>query len=141
MLIVIAVYFTNYQNTKYLPIYSNALFTNTAEPYEVGEILDSDYKFDNAKYQQYSPPFYSAGNLVCYGCFIAVYPFLITYYLIMDYKMFYLAFKEWGLALWSLRKGESWTAMWRDEARALDDFNDPHSRAMARYKEIKVNTG
>ncbi|KAL6938131.1 OPT superfamily [Hanseniaspora osmophila] len=136
IIITIACYYTNYQNTKYLPIYSNSLFTNTGEKFKVKNILNSDYQFDEAKYQAYSPPFYSAGNLVCYGCFIATYPFLITYYLIMDHKMFYGAFKDWFGALWAMRKKDSWISLWRDEARALDNFRDPHSRAMARYKEV-----
>ncbi|KAF0268088.1 hypothetical protein FOG48_02838 [Hanseniaspora uvarum] len=136
IIICIGVYFTNFQNTSYLPIYSNHLFTNQAEVYKVGKILTSDYKFDNEAYQKYSPPFYSAGNLVCYGCFIATYPFLITYYLIMDHTLFYAAFKEYFVTLWSLRKKESWKNLWSKEARALDEFHDPHSRAMARYREV-----
>ncbi|KAL6925614.1 hypothetical protein ACO0SA_000215 [Hanseniaspora valbyensis] len=136
ILIVIACYFTNYQDTSYLPIYSNSLFTNTAEKFKVTKILTSDYKFDEASYQKYSPPFYSAGNLVCYGSFIATYPFLITYYLIMDHTMFYAAFKEYITVLWSLRKKQAWVSLWNEEARALDEFHDPHSRAMSRYKEV-----
>ncbi|KAL6947991.1 hypothetical protein ACO0OE_002010 [Hanseniaspora uvarum] len=136
ILICIACYFTNYQNTSYLPIYSNSLFTNKAEVYEVDKILTSDYKFDNEAYQKYSPPFYSAGNLVCYGSFIATYPFMITYYLIMDHTMFYAAFKEYFVTLWELRKKEAWISLWNDDARVLDQFKDPHSRAMARYREV-----
>ncbi|CAI8496286.1 unnamed protein product [Hanseniaspora opuntiae] len=136
VIICIACYFTNYQHTSYLPIYSNSLFTNTAEKYNVSKILTSDYKFNNEAYQKYSPPFYSAGNLVCYGSSIATYPFLITYYLIIDHQIFYNAFKEYVTGLISLRKKDAWKNLINSESRALDEFKDPHSRAMARYKEV-----
>lgn len=136
IVIVLAVFFTNYQHSSYLPIYSNSLFTNTAKKYQVTKILNSDYKFDEELYQKYSPPFYSAGNLVSYGVFIALYPFLITYYLFTEYRMFRDAFKVWGLSIWELRKKQAWVDLLKGESSALTSFNDPHSKAMRKYKEV-----
>ena len=136
IIIVIAVYFTNYQHTSYMPIFSNSLFTNTATKYNVSKILDSNYKFDESLYQKYSPPFYSAGNLVAYGVFICLYPFMITYYLFTEYRLFANAFKMWGKSIWELRKKEAWFSLWKSESDTLESFNDPHSVAMRKYKEV-----
>lgn len=135
-LVVIAVYYTNYKDCQYLPIFSNSLFTNTGTPYSIKKILNSDYKVDEEKYQQYSPPFYSAGNLVSYGSFIAVYPLLIIYAFITESKVLLGACKDWAKGVWSLRKWQSWTNMAKQEYHALDNFNDPHSNMMKKYKEV-----
>ncbi|XBW38791.1 hypothetical protein QEN19_004375 [Hanseniaspora menglaensis] len=136
ILIVLGIYFTNYQHTSYIPIFSNSLFTNKAKKYDVLEILDSDYKFQESKYQNYSPPFYSAGNLVSYGVFISLYPFLITYYIFTEHRMFSQAFKIWGLSIWKLRTRQAWIDLWNDDGDALESFNDPHSKAMRKYREV-----
>ncbi|CAI4859895.1 ABA_G0057800.mRNA.1.CDS.1 [Saccharomyces cerevisiae] len=48
-LIVIAVYYSNYMSCQYLPIFTNSLYTNTGDSFEVTEILDSDNKLDVKK--------------------------------------------------------------------------------------------
>ncbi|KAK6464731.1 OPT oligopeptide transporter protein-domain-containing protein [Scheffersomyces coipomensis] len=64
---IVAVYWSNYKWTGYLPLNSNGLFTNTGEPYSVTAILNENGLLDEAKYQQIGPPFYSAANLVLYA--------------------------------------------------------------------------
>ncbi|KAK9482258.1 hypothetical protein V1527DRAFT_476920 [Lipomyces starkeyi] len=64
---------TNYKFTAYLPLNTNALRTNTNKAYVVSEILANGL-LDESKYQKYSPPFYSAGDLMVYGATFAFYP-------------------------------------------------------------------
>lgn len=135
-LIVIAVYYSNYMSCQYLPIFTNSLYTNTGDSFEVTEILDSDNKLDVKKYQSYSPPYYSAGNLVTYGAFICAYPLMITWSFIVHSKLLFNAFKDWALNLWAMRKLKSWVTMFKSDYRALDDYDDPHSNAMKNYKEV-----
>ncbi|EDO15282.1 hypothetical protein Kpol_455p13 [Vanderwaltozyma polyspora DSM 70294] len=135
-LVVIAVYWTNYMDCQYLPLFSNTLYTNRATRYQVTEVLDSDWKLDNAKYQEYSAPYYSAGNLVAYGSFIATYPMLIVYSMLTETKLLWSAMKQWTLSLWSLTKKHTWTNLLTQESCALDEFDDPHSRMMKNYKEV-----
>lgn len=135
-LIVIAVYYSNYMSCQYLPIFTNSLYTNTGDSFKVTEILDSDNKLDVKKYQSYSPPYYSAGNLVTYGAFICAYPLMITWSFIVHSKLLFNAFKDWALNLWAMRKLKSWVTMFKSDYRALDDYDDPHSNAMKNYKEV-----
>lgn len=133
---VLAMYYSNQFNCQYLPMFSNSLFTNRGEPFEIDVILNKKYEVDNKKYQNYSPPYYSAGNIFCYGAFFASYPLLFAYYFISEWKIMYGAFKEWALAIWALTKKHTWVQAWKDEAHALEEFQDPHSRMMRRYKEV-----
>lgn len=135
-LVILAVYYTNYMDCQYLPIFSNSLFTNRATKYQVTKILDDDYKLNEKKYQAYSAPYYSAGNLVSYGAFIATYPLLIAYAFITESKILIKALRDWFKSLCSLTKKETWINMWNGEYHVLDEFDDPHSRMMKNYKEV-----
>lgn len=68
VVVIPAVYYSNMYYTGYLPINSSRLFTNTGEEYSVEQVLTNNI-LDNDKYQQYSPPYYTAANLVVYGAF------------------------------------------------------------------------
>ncbi|CAI6921699.1 ANL_collapsed_G0058560.mRNA.1.CDS.1 [Saccharomyces cerevisiae] len=127
-LIVIAVYYSNYMSCQYLPIFTNSLYTNTGDSFEVTEILDSGNKLDVKKYQSYSPPYYSAGNGNIW-CFHFAYPLMITWSFIVHSK---LGFEFVGHE----RKLKSWATMFKSDYRALDDYDDPHSNAMKNYKEV-----
>lgn len=53
--------------------------------YETFYIL-TDGLLDPSKYEQYSPPFLTAANLIVYGENFALYPFAIIYCFIADWK-------------------------------------------------------
>ncbi|CAI4054245.1 hypothetical protein SKDZ_16G4470 [Saccharomyces kudriavzevii ZP591] len=135
-LIVVAIYYSNYMNCQYLPMFTNSLYTNTGDSFKVTNILDSSNKLDLKKYQSYSPPYYSAGNLVTYGAFICAYPLMIAWSFIEHSKILFSAFKDWALSLWALRKLKAWVIMYKSDYKALDDYDDPHSIAMRNYKEV-----
>ncbi|ABN68095.1 predicted protein [Scheffersomyces stipitis CBS 6054] len=121
---IVGVYWSNYKWTGFLPINSNAVFTNTGEPYAVTEVVDGNSLLDNEKYQQYSPPFYTAGNLVVYGAFFAIYPFSIVYEIGSRYKQTWKALKSVYSSVRDFKRG------------AYEGFDDPHSKMMTAYKEV-----
>lgn len=121
--IIIGLYWSNYKWTAYLPINSNALFTNTGQRYQTSIILNEHGLFDQKKYEAYGPPFYSAANLVVYGAFSALYPFAATYEIASRYQQIIKAFKK----LLTLNNFKTSTFL---------GYNDPHSKMMSRYKEV-----
>ncbi|ODV79852.1 OPT-domain-containing protein [Suhomyces tanzawaensis NRRL Y-17324] len=122
--IIVGIYYSNYKWTAYLPINANQLFTNTGDYYRVREVLDERSLFNQDKYDAYGPPFYSAGNLMNYGAFFALYPFAIIHEIALTYKPVWTALK--GLVK-SIRH-------WK--ASTYEDFTDPHSTMMKKYKEV-----
>lgn len=137
---IVAVYYTNTKWSAYLPINSNDIFTNTGESYEVSEVLTNGL-LDQQKYQDYSPPFYTAGNLVVYAVFFLFYPFSFCYN----------TFKEWQTIQFALKT--IWSDMKetyhnfdiknirgifksKDSKSTVGKFDDPQSRLMSKYKEV-----
>lgn len=121
--IIPGLYWTNYKWTSYLPVNSNLIFTNTGKPYDVREILTNGL-FDEKKYQNYSPPFYTAANLVSYGSFFALYPFAIIYTIIIDWKSV------------SSSITDLWETLKHPKRSIYDNHNDPHSKMMSKYPEV-----
>lgn len=121
---IVGVWYSNYKWTAYLPINTNGLYTNTGESYSVAEILDDNSNFDNAKYQKYGLPFYSAANLVVYGAFFAIYPFTFVYVGITNFSQLKHSFRTFKKTLTNLK------------ASTFDGFHDPFSRSMMKYKEV-----
>ncbi|AET38439.1 Opt2p Ecym_2739 [Eremothecium cymbalariae DBVPG len=134
-LVVIALYYSNYMESQYLPVFSQSLYTNKATKYNISEIL-VDYKVDEAKYQTYSPPYYSAGVLVSYGSFLCFYTMVFGFAIIDEFRVLYEAFRDWFFALLSLRHKKSWIDMWASDYHVLSEFDDAHSRLMRNYKEV-----
>ena len=121
---ILGVFYSNYKWTGFLPINSNRLFTNEGKPYHVTAVVNSNSLFDEEKYKEVGPPFYSAGNLVLYGAFFAIYPFHFVYEIAMNYK------QMWE-ALQSLYKG-----IRNFKRSTYEGFDDPHSVMMRAYPEV-----
>ncbi|KAF6067151.1 OPT family small oligopeptide transporter [Candida albicans] len=121
---IIGVWYSNYKWTGYLPINDNGLFTNTGERYSVASVVNKDSLFDNAKYQEIGPPFYSAANLVVYGAFFAIYPFHFVYEIGMNYDQMWDACTSFWRVIKDFRKS------------TYDGFDDPHSTMMRAYPEV-----
>ncbi|VVT57172.1 uncharacterized protein SAPINGB_P005570 [Magnusiomyces paraingens] len=124
VVVIPAVYYSNMYYTGYLPINSSRLFTNTGEEYSVEQVLTNNI-LDNDKYQQYSPPYYTAANLVVYGAFFALYPALIVH-----------TFLYYRDILWNGLKG-----VWQsviDRQSQIKTFADPQSRMMSQYSEVPL---
>jgi hypothetical protein len=71
--IILAIYYSNMNFTAYLPINSSAAFANDGTVYNVTKVVVNN-KLNETAYQNYSPPFYSAGNLLTLGSNFAFFP-------------------------------------------------------------------
>ena len=111
---ILGIWYSNYKWTGYLPINDNGLYSNTGDPYSVTSIVNEQSLFDQEKYNQVGPPFYTAGNLVVYGAFFALYPFHIVYELGVNYREILDSFKSLGRVAKSFKKSN------------YDGLDDPH---------------
>lgn len=139
MFVILAVYYTNTFNTAYLPINSNRPFDHFAKPYNVTAIIDDKGIFDGAKYEAYSPPFLSAGNVVVYMFFFALYSATVTYGILYHRHEIMLGLRD----VW--RSAKEWWArtVWRrgassESGETAEDVNllDVHNRLMRAYSEV-----
>ncbi|KAG5363681.1 Oligopeptide transporter 2 [Yarrowia sp. B02] len=121
-LIIASVWYTNVYWSGFLPINSNAVFDNTANNYNVSRVLSNNL-FDADKYKDYSPPYYSAANLVLYGGFFALYPL----------SFFHLCFTEWHLMKNSCIDIYKSVRDWKKSN--YHGFKDHFSTTMSKYPE------
>ncbi len=121
-LIILAIYYTNMYNTAYLPINSSSAFANDGTAYQVQKVVVNN-KLDNNLYQQYSPPFYSAGYILTVGANFAFYPVYFLYIMVNQWKTVGKAYVDFYKGL---RYGKG----------NYEDAMDVHSRAMSKYKEV-----
>jgi hypothetical protein len=121
-MIIIGIFYTNMYNTKYLPINSSSAFANNATSYVVQNVVTNN-TFDEAKYQQYSPPFYSAGYMLTVGANFAFYPVYFLYIMGNQWKTISVAFVDFYKGL---RYGKG----------NYENQMDIHSRLMSKYKEV-----
>jgi hypothetical protein len=61
--IILGLAYSNSYNTGFLPINSSSAFANDGKPYNVTKVIVNN-KLDETLYQEYSPPFYSAGYIL-----------------------------------------------------------------------------
>ena len=120
--IILGIYYSNMYNTAYLPINSSSGFANDGTAYEVQKII-ADNKLDPELYQQYSPPFYSAGYILTVGANFAFYPVYFLYIMVNQWKTVSQAYIDFYKGL-RYGKGNYEGAM------------DIHSRLMSRYAEV-----
>lgn len=102
----------------------NAIYDNTGNEYVVGNILNSDTMLDEEKYQKYSPPFYTAGNLLVYGAYFAIYPFTICYTVFQEFPTIKMGMIQLYKNIRNFKRS------------SYSGFNDPHSKMMQKYKEV-----
>ncbi|AEY98794.1 FAGL027Wp [Eremothecium gossypii FDAG1] len=135
VVIIIAVYYTNYMECQYLPIFGQPLYSNEGKFFDASKVL-TDFKLDWQKYQQYSLPYYSAGNIVGYGSFISLYTLLAAYSIITEYEILGGACKRLGVGLWSLTKLDTWRNLHKNDSSILEGYDDAHCREMRKYPEV-----
>ncbi|KAG5354755.1 Oligopeptide transporter 2 [Yarrowia sp. B02] len=121
--VILAIYYTNNNYTRWLPIIDNHLFDNKGEPYKVNKIL-TNFTFDVEKYKKYSPPYYSAGSLVVYGAFFAMYPLVFVYSILCEYKTMGVALKD------------TWKSLRYIHRSNYEGLDDPFSRIQKKHKEV-----
>ncbi|KAI5967420.1 hypothetical protein CANMA_003063 [Candida margitis] len=123
-LVIVALWFTNYKWTGFVPINSASLWDRYGTIYSVENIVNDETLFDQEKYNSVGPPYYSAANLVVYGAFIAIYPFSIVYEVFMNRK-----------PIWSAMKGLT-RGLKHFRGSVYEGFTDPHTIMIKKYKEV-----
>ncbi|WWC92468.1 OPT family small oligopeptide transporter [Kwoniella dendrophila CBS 6074] len=127
MFMIIGIYWSNTWNTGYLPINSNHVFDNKGKAFNVQKVIDKRGIFDSIKYQTYSQPWMSAGNLTIYFWFFAQYSCTISYAFLFHRKEIAHGFR----GLWrSLRRNK------QDTIDENDLSEDIHCRLMRTYPEV-----
>ncbi|KAJ4420300.1 oligopeptide transporter 6 [Neurospora sp. IMI 360204] len=121
-LIILSIYYKNMNYTAFLPINSSSAFANDGTPYQVQKVV-VDNKLDQNMYQNYSPPFYSAGYILTVGANFCFYPVYFLYIMVNQWKTIGQAYVDFYHGL-RYGKGNYENAM------------DVHSRLMAQYPEV-----
>ncbi|CAN6649256.1 oligopeptide transporter 2 [Trichomonascus vanleenenianus] len=153
--IIIAIYWSGRKWTQYIPINTSTVYANDGTPYQVTKVLTNN-KLDVEKYKAYSPPFYSAANLVVYGAFFAFYPLNFVYMFVDQWKTVRTAMrgvvrdmshdlgsmgKRVGLVTYHLVKfdfkgaKEAYYANQPERLSMLDGYHDAHATMMMAYPE------
>nr|WVH01952.1 OPT oligopeptide transporter protein [Naematelia aurantialba] len=125
---IIGLYWTNAWDTSYLSINSNHVFDNTGARFNVSNVLNDEGHFDNDKYQQYSQPYMTAGNLTIYFWFFAIYAATISYAFLYHRHEITLGFASLYQSI-KKRLGKG--------TEDVDDLaEDIHYRLMKKYPEV-----
>ncbi|KAM0553971.1 hypothetical protein ACHAPJ_007043 [Fusarium lateritium] len=125
MWVVLGLWYSNIYNTGYLPINSNRVYDRWGQLYNVTRATNDRGLFDSAKYEDYSPPFLGAGNVVIYIFFFGIYTSTLTYALLFHRREIVTGFK--GLINSMRRKSKL-----PEEVHDLD----VHTRLMKAYREV-----
>ncbi|KAK9243200.1 OPT oligopeptide transporter protein-domain-containing protein [Lipomyces tetrasporus] len=124
-ILLIALYWTNYKWTGYLPINSNDVFDSMGEEYNISRVtMAGGNLIDLEGYRNYSPPYMSIGNLISSGASFSVYTLCFTYILLTERRI-----------IWQALKG-FWQQIRNPKQHNLATYEDPISRIMAKYPEV-----
>jgi OPT family oligopeptide transporter len=108
--------------SAYLPINSASAWTNNATQYDVKQVVQNNHLNDEL-YQQYSPPFYSAGYILTIGGNFAFYPIYFLYIMGNQWRTMKSAY----INFWNgLRHGKG----------NFEGAKDIHCRLMSKYEEV-----
>lgn len=121
-LIILGIYYGNMYNTAYLPINSSSAFANNGTSYVVQNVV-VDNKLDQTLYQNYSPPFYSAGYILTVGANFAFYPIYFLYIMGNQWRTMRQAYIDFYKGL---RHGKG----------NYESHMDVHSRIMSQFPEV-----
>lgn len=122
-LVILAVYYSNSKWTRWIPINDNSLYDNMGQPFDVKRIL-TNFVFDETKYKQYSPPYYSASSLVLLGANFALYPMAFVYSILCHYR-------EMGSAM-----KDTWLTMRHANRSNYEGLDDPFCRIQKKHPEV-----
>ncbi|KAJ4859625.1 OPT oligopeptide transporter protein domain-containing protein [Trichoderma breve] len=123
--VVLAFWYSNVYDTGYLPINSNRVYDHFGKLYNISRAVDDRGLFHAEEYKAYSPPFLSAGNIVIYMFFFAIYTSTLTYAVLYHRHEIVMGFK-------------SLFASFRKKKNPIKDERvlDVHNRLMKAYPEV-----
>ncbi|PKY07216.1 small oligopeptide transporter, OPT family [Aspergillus campestris IBT 28561] len=101
--------------SKHLPISDSSSYDNTGNVYNVSRILTPDFKFDEAKYKEYSPLFLSTTFMLSYGLSFASIIAVLLNAGLFHGKEIWARFRKFG-----------------------HEEEDVHGRLMARFKPVPM---
>lgn len=116
--VILGMWYTNIYNTGYLPINSNRIFDNTGNEYNISLAVNDRGMFDSERYENYSPAYLTASNLMVYLSFFAIYAATVSYAWLYHRH-------EIGLGLKNVFKRGKRT-----------EYQDVHNRLMSAYPEV-----
>ncbi|KAJ7203968.1 OPT-domain-containing protein [Mycena rebaudengoi] len=116
---IVALWYTNTWYTGHLPINSNHVYDNTGNFYNVSNAVGANTLFDQTLFENYSPAYLAAGNILIYGVFFSVYTATLTHAFLYHRREIMHGFKS----ILSRRK-------------TSDEHPDVHVRLMMAYKEV-----
>jgi len=125
MFVVLGIWYGNVYNTGYIPINTNRVYDHFGKLYNVTRATDEKGLFNAEKYENYSPPFLGAGNVVVYMFFFGVYTSTLTYAVLYHRREMVTGFK--GLFN-SFRRNK--------KSHSEEQVLDVHHRLMKSYKEV-----
>lgn len=155
--VILALYYTNNSWTAYLPINSSDIFDRFGNSYNITRVVGQDGVLNESEYKTYSPPFYSAGNLLLYGSFFAYYPLTIVFVTLDAWRPLLRAYvamwraviqtteniiKKSGRILGLTARGQflqacsEFGSMMNDGTSIYDDFDGPFTRLLRKYPEV-----
>lgn len=141
--VVLAFFYKNVYNTGYIPINSNRVWNRFGDIYNISKVVNSHGIFNATKYNNYSPPYLSAGNVVIYMFFFGIYTSTLTYTILYHHNEIAMGFK----ALW-INFRESVADVYHKTVRTAlpkrsrkpvpqeDNIVDVHNRLMQAYPEV-----
>ncbi|KAK1751536.1 oligopeptide transporter 2 [Echria macrotheca] len=157
-LIIIALYWSNTSWASYMPINSSGIFDNTGNSYNISKVVVPGTAILNqTAYEEYSPAFYSAGNLVVYGAFFAFYPLTMVFIMLDMWRPILKAYRSMATSIASgskrlftslkdtgvaLSKGQVREAAhhlrhaMNDGTSIYDGFDDPFTKMIRAYPEV-----
>ncbi|VBB89230.1 Oligopeptide transporter, putative [Yarrowia lipolytica] len=144
--VILGLYYTNTKGTAHLPINSNRIFDNTGKSYNVSRVL-TDGTFDDTKYRTYSPPFYTAANLMVYSSFFAIYTLGFVYIGLSEWSTMVESFRDVKQAFIDIFMTTKFYIMRitnrkatrhdMDSSQFTNRQDEPFSRMIAAYPEVQ----
>ncbi|KAK3346063.1 oligopeptide transporter protein [Lasiosphaeria hispida] len=156
--IIIGLYYSNVSWTAYLSPNSSGIFDNTGNSYNITRVVNPNSAILNeTAYQEYSPAFYGAGNLVVYGAFFAFYPLTMVFIILDTWRPILKAYRSMmSSAVSSIKRlfvglksaasslvrghlreaGRHLVGILNDDSSIYDGFDDPFTEMMRSYPEV-----
>ncbi|KAK9452717.1 OPT oligopeptide transporter protein-domain-containing protein [Dipodascopsis uninucleata] len=123
-LVVAAIYFSNYMYTGHMPPNTANVYDRFGSQFNLTRVVDSSGKLNETLYEEYSPPYISAGNLVYMCAAYMNYTLTFCYIFLSEWKTIKDAVVDFARAI----KNRS--------TSSYDQYDDAISTMMRKYKEV-----
>ncbi|KAK9235556.1 OPT oligopeptide transporter protein-domain-containing protein [Lipomyces kononenkoae] len=122
-LIIVGMYWTNYKYSGYVPPNTSNIYDNSGKVYNLSRVVVNNV-LDTKLYEEYSPPYISAGKLLYLGSSYALYTFSFVYIVLNERRMITEALKGFIQSLKDRKMSN------------YERYKDPISTMMSKYPEV-----